>query len=108
MKPLVIHGWLRTSVRVARVAGVVTSMRERRCLHSARRQGQLCRSCTASGPALTGAEPSRVLDLSSLDLCVKSGHALVVEGHLAAYEDVEDDTEAPDVDLGSSVGLGVE
>jgi hypothetical protein len=39
---------------------------------------------------------------------VQGGHALVIEGDLAANEDVEDDAEGPDVDLGTGVGLGVE
>lgn len=57
---------------------------------------------------LTGTEPGGVLDLPSLDLGVQRRHALVVEWHFSTDEDVEDDAEGPHVDLGSSVGLGVE
>jgi hypothetical protein len=33
---------------------------------------------------------------------------LIVEGDLTAYEDVEDDAKAPDVELWAGVDLGVE
>lgn len=35
-------------------------------------------------------------------------HALIVERHLAANEDIQDDAEGPDVDLGTGVRLCIQ
>lgn len=106
-------------MRVAREEGVVTSMRESRCLHS------VCRRWKSSAQhwfprkphtkyiydeweSLTSAQPTRVFDLPPLDLRMQRRHALIVEWHLSTHEDVEDDSEAPYIDLGTGVRLGIE
>jgi hypothetical protein len=107
--PRCIHGWLITSVSVARRPGVVTSIRERRCLHSGpvvsgyeRKEGRVRwfrRTCT---------QPNWVIDNASLNFRVQGGHVLIVKGDLTTDEDVEDDAKGPDIDLGPRVHLGVE
>ena len=70
------------------------------------------------------AEPGRVLDLrfesacrllniadthlTALDLCVKGGHALVIEWDATADEDVEHNTQRPDVDFRSCIRSCIE
>jgi hypothetical protein len=39
---------------------------------------------------------------------VEGGHALIVKGDLTAYEDVEGDAKAPDVDLWAGVDFCIE
>jgi len=84
----------------------VTSIRERRCLHSVlvvSRYGQnnekARRTCT---------QPNWVIDNAALNFSVQRRHVLVVKGDFAANEDIKDDTEGPDVDFRASVHLGVE
>jgi hypothetical protein len=46
--------------------------------------------------------------MSLLDLGMKLRHALVIERHLAAHQDIQNDTEAPYINFGSSVLLGLQ
>lgn len=46
--------------------------------------------------------------MALLDLGVKLRHALVVERHLAADEDVQYNAETPDINLGASILLSLE
>ena len=91
---------------VARRLGFVTSIRERRCLHSVlvvsryRQNNEKARR--------TCAQPNWVIDNAALNFSVQRRHVLVVKGDLAANEDIKDDTEGPDVDFRASVHLGVE
>ena len=52
---------------------------------------------------LTSRQPLGIIDDSLLDLGMQLRHALVIEGHLATDQDVQDDTKTPDVDLGTGV-----
>nr|GFD58079.1 hypothetical protein [Tanacetum cinerariifolium] len=54
---------------------------------------------------LTITQPRWIFDNALFDLGVQLRHALIVEGHLAAHQNVEDDAEAPHVDLGTRVLL---
>lgn len=46
--------------------------------------------------------------MAFLNLGMKLWHALVVERHLSADQDVQHDTKTPDVDLRASVLFGLE
>jgi hypothetical protein len=56
----------------------------------------------------TCTEPNRIFDDTTLDLGMQSWHALIIEGHLATYENIEYNTKTPDVYLGTGVDLGIE
>lgn len=72
-------------------------------------RGSACSLLSArSSPKPTVAQPSRILDLSTLNLGVQCWHALIVEWHLSADENVEHDTETPDIDFRASVDFSVE
>jgi hypothetical protein len=65
-------------------------------------------ACRNNLPQLTCTEPTRVLDLTSLDLGMQSGHALIVERDFATNEHVQDDTERPYIDFWPNVRFRVE
>lgn len=46
--------------------------------------------------------------MALLDLGVKLRHALVIERHLSADEDVQYNAETPDINLGASILLSLE
>lgn len=54
------------------------------------------------------AQPCGVFNKTSFDLCVECWHGLVIERHLSADKDIEDNAKAPYVDLWSSVNLGIQ
>lgn len=39
---------------------------------------------------------------------MEGGHALIIERHSTTYKDVQYDAEAPDVDLGACIYLGIQ
>jgi len=89
----------------------VTSIRERRCLHSGPVVSQYELKEKGVRELLvirTCAQPNWVIDDAALNLGVQGGHVLIVEGDLAAYEDVEDNAERPDVNLRACIHFGVE
>ena len=49
-----------------------------------------------------------MFDETALNFCVEGGHALIAEGDFTAYQDVEDDAIASNVDLCTGVDFGVE
>ena len=51
----------------------------------------------------TKGQPLRVVHNPTLDLRVQFRHTLIVKRHLAADQDIQDDAEAPDIDLWTSV-----
>ena len=53
----------------------------------------------------TCAQPDRVFDQAALDLCVESGHALVIEWYFSTHQDVEDDSKTPHIHLGTGILL---
>ena len=54
---------------------------------------------------ITRRQPWGVIDHSFLDFCMQLWHALIIEWYLATDQDVEDDTETPDVDLRAGILL---
>lgn len=81
--PRTIHGWLMTSLSVARADGLVTSILDSKCLHSDKRV-LVAEDVWRFTGWLTGTKPNRVFDQAALDLGMQRRHALVVEGDLAA------------------------
>lgn len=55
-----------------------------------------------------GTQPCGIIDDSALDLCMKRGHMLIVKRNLAADEYIKNDSKAPDVDLWTGIGFGIE
>ena len=60
--------------------------------------------CIAITP-LTGSEPIGIVDSAFFDFQMEGRHVLVVERHLSADQDEEDNAEAPHVHLGTCVWL---
>lgn len=57
---------------------------------------------------LTTRQPTGIVDQSLFDLGMESRHALVVEWHLTADENVENNAKAPYINLGSGVSSGLQ
>ena len=77
-------------------------------MHSGKQKKIHVNRPTTQTGVLTCTEPHGVFDQPALDLGVERGHALVVKGHLATYEHVQDHSKAPYVDLRPGIYLGIE
>lgn len=57
---------------------------------------------------LTRTEPTRVLDNALLDFGMESLHALIIKGNFSADQNIQNNTETPNVNLRACIRLGLQ
>lgn len=90
----------------ARAAGLVTSRRESKCLHSV--HDDQMDDLLNNESKLTCTQPGWIFDETSLDFGMQCGHALIVERHFAADQHIQHNTKAPQIHFGAGVDFGIE